>query len=59
MPHPSAGFYATVNPTVFPVTRIKLLSILASEDGLKSVQSKFPDLEVITRRVLVVLLAPS
>jgi len=29
-----------------PVTRIKLLSILASEDGLKSVQSKFPDLEV-------------
>ena len=46
-PHPSAGFYATVNPTVFPVTRIKLLSILASEDGLKSVQSKFPDLEVI------------
>ncbi|KAF9793487.1 armadillo beta-catenin plakoglobin [Thelephora terrestris] len=29
-----------------PITRIKLLSILASRDGLKSVQGKFPDLEV-------------
>jgi len=29
-----------------PVTRIRLLSILASEDGLKSVKEKFPELEV-------------
>jgi len=29
-----------------PATRIKLLSILASEDGLKNVEKEFPDLEV-------------
>ena len=30
----------------FPVTKIKLLSILASEDGLKNVEKEFPELEV-------------
>jgi len=29
-----------------PVTKIRLLSILASEDGLKNVQKEFPELEV-------------
>ena len=32
----------------FPVTKIRLLSILASKPGLESVQGVFPDLEVTT-----------
>lgn len=31
---------------LFPVKDIKLLCVLASEEGLKHVQAEFPDLEV-------------
>lgn len=46
-PRPSLYYRIIYSDFTFSVTKIKLLSILASEAGLKNVEKEFPDLEVI------------